>query len=137
MLAFSVPQSSIAARQCSYAAGGYYSCDGEGTHSPAISPSPMREGFENTSCYGAGKPGQVCKTCQDVIRAYNNKGWTFDRRNFEQCTSCYGAGTPGQVCKTCQDVKRAYKDNGWAFDEKNFDQCKSYTLPPPKPNRRV
>jgi hypothetical protein len=76
------------------------------------------------SCYGAatGK----CQTCDDVMTAYKNKGWAYNKSSFDQCkpknTSCYGAS--GGECKTCADVVNAYKNKGWGYNAKTFDQCK-------------
>lgn len=37
----------------------------------------------NTSCYGA-KDGE-CKTCYDVVAAYEAKKWTYNKSDFDQC----------------------------------------------------
>jgi hypothetical protein len=37
------------------------------------------------SCYGAATTDS-CVTCDDVVRAYQAKGWAFDRKNFAQCS---------------------------------------------------
>lgn len=40
------------------------------------------------SCYGAGKDGECCNTCDDVKRAYHLKSWVLrDMTNIEQCNS--------------------------------------------------
>eukprot|EP00300_Choanocystis_sp_HF-7_P028686 c34544_g1_i1.p1 GENE.c34544_g1_i1~~c34544_g1_i1.p1 ORF type:complete len:400 (+),score=106.00 c34544_g1_i1:48-1247(+) len=37
-------------------------------------------------CYGAGLEGECCNTCEDVRRAYAQKGWVFNRnQNIVQC----------------------------------------------------
>ena len=40
------------------------------------------------SCYGAGKEGQCCNTCEELKQAYSEKGWAsaaIDGVNSEQC----------------------------------------------------
>ena len=105
-----------------------------------------------TSCYGA-RAQDDCKTCDDVVRAYQAKGWAYDQKNFTQCatitsatvpaqtaatpaTSCYGARAQDD-CKTCDDVVRAYQAKGWAFDKKSFAQCASSTPSQPVPPQPV
>lgn len=39
------------------------------------------------NCYGAGKPGQCCQTCQDVQDAYARVGWRFKPQGVLQCQS--------------------------------------------------
>jgi hypothetical protein len=47
------------------------------------------------SCYGAGKDGQCCNTCDDLKQAYSAKGWSaasIDGEKSEQCKRvCEGA----------------------------------------------
>jgi endoplasmic reticulum-Golgi intermediate compartment protein 3 len=37
------------------------------------------------SCYGAGRPGQCCSTCDEVRDLYKVRGWSFDAGNVQQC----------------------------------------------------
>lgn len=37
------------------------------------------------NCYGAGKPGQCCNTCDDVKRVYKLMGWRFKPHEVAQC----------------------------------------------------
>ena len=38
------------------------------------------------SCYGAGDEGECCNTCDDVKRAYQRKGWLFEKNmDIKQC----------------------------------------------------
>lgn len=37
------------------------------------------------SCYGAGKEGQCCNTCDEVVSAYRSKNWAYNKQNFSQC----------------------------------------------------
>ena len=38
------------------------------------------------SCYGAGEENECCNTCDDVKRAYQRKGWLFDKNmEISQC----------------------------------------------------
>jgi hypothetical protein len=84
------------------------------------------------SCYGA-TASDTCFTCDDVVRAYQGRGWAFDKSNFAQCpesskatpnasASCYGASA-SDTCFTCDDVVRAYQGRGWAYDKSKFAQC--------------
>jgi hypothetical protein len=43
----------------------------------ADSAAFKEEEVQCLSCYGAGDPGECCNTCEDVRRAYRQKGWTF------------------------------------------------------------
>lgn len=36
-------------------------------------------------CYGAGKDGECCPTCDDVKRAYQRRGWHVDLKTIHQC----------------------------------------------------
>eukprot|EP01031_Cornospumella_fuschlensis_P044191 gene44191-54032_t len=38
-------------------------------------------------CYGAGRPGQCCNTCQDVRDAYERLGWHFKAQGIVQCST--------------------------------------------------
>lgn len=38
-------------------------------------------------CYGAGRPGECCNTCQDVKDAYTRVGWHFKAQGVLQCQS--------------------------------------------------
>lgn len=38
-------------------------------------------------CYGAGRPGQCCNTCQDVKDAYERLGWHFKAQGVVQCST--------------------------------------------------
>jgi len=38
-------------------------------------------------CYGAGRPGECCNTCQDVKDAYERVGWHFKAQGILQCSS--------------------------------------------------
>jgi len=35
-------------------------------------------------CYGA-LPTSTCCSCEQVVQAYNTKGWAYDKTNFKQC----------------------------------------------------
>lgn len=38
------------------------------------------------SCHGARTPGSsCCITCDEVIGAYQKRGWAYNKNNFEQC----------------------------------------------------
>lgn len=40
------------------------------------------------SCYGAGEEGECCNTCDDVKRAYQRRGWLFQKNmDIVQCRS--------------------------------------------------
>jgi endoplasmic reticulum-Golgi intermediate compartment protein 3 len=39
------------------------------------------------NCYGAGRRGQCCNTCQDVKDAYDRLGWKFKPQGIVQCSS--------------------------------------------------
>lgn len=39
------------------------------------------------NCYGAGRPGECCQTCDDVKRAYDRVGWRFKSQGILQCSS--------------------------------------------------
>jgi hypothetical protein len=39
------------------------------------------------NCYGAGRPGQCCQTCDDVKRLYEHVGWKFKPQGILQCMS--------------------------------------------------
>lgn len=79
---------------------------------------------DKTSCYGARGPQSVCKTCDSVLAAYAEKGWTSDRTKIAQCkTPCYGA-RGADDCETCDDVLNAYKAKGWKLDKSKIAQCK-------------
>jgi hypothetical protein len=44
------------------------------------------DGANCGSCYGAGKEGECCNTCDEVRAAYKRKGWTLTHlKNIEQC----------------------------------------------------
>jgi hypothetical protein len=49
-----------------------------------ISMDMSKELFNALSCYGA-KDVDDCKTCDDVIDAYNKKKWVYNKANFIQC----------------------------------------------------
>ena len=38
-------------------------------------------------CYGAGRPGECCNTCQDVRDAYDRAGWAFRAHGVLQCNA--------------------------------------------------
>eukprot|EP01036_Dinobryon_divergens_P034522 gene34522-44618_t len=38
-------------------------------------------------CYGAGRSGECCNTCQDVKDAYERMGWRFKAHGILQCTT--------------------------------------------------
>ena len=49
-------------------------------------PAAENKGKGCGSCYGAETPTlKCCNTCQDVERAYKEKGWTFEPGNVAQC----------------------------------------------------
>ena len=37
------------------------------------------------NCYGAGRDGECCTTCDDVRRAYASRGWKFNPHGIIQC----------------------------------------------------
>ena len=44
-------------------------------------------------CYGAANPNQpCCNTCNEVIKAYQDKGWGYDIKDFKQCNENNGKG---------------------------------------------
>lgn len=44
------------------------------------------------SCYGAGEEGECCNTCDDVKRAYQRKGWHFEKNmKVKQCQTTVGS----------------------------------------------
>ena len=88
------------------------------------------------SCYGAFIYGasiqtesQCCKTCEDVVVAYEVMGWPPPRQDrIVQCNnntlphpadeipcgSCYGAPVgEANCCTTCDEVKQAYQYLEW------------------------
>ena len=85
------------------------------------------DGSATTSCYGASD--ETCNTCNDVVSAFENKGWGYDTNNFAQCNipsmienSCYGAKSEND-CHTCNNVVNAYKEKGWTYNTQDFAQC--------------
>jgi hypothetical protein len=52
-----------------------------------VSPSPLPDDYCG-SCYGAGKQGDCCNTCEELKEAYAAKGWAakaIDGDKSEQC----------------------------------------------------
>jgi hypothetical protein len=49
---------------------------------PVLPPPPPPN--PNASCYGA-RDTSDCYTCDDVVNAYVNRGWAYNRTNFIQC----------------------------------------------------
>jgi len=45
----------------------------------------QRSGKDCGACYGAGRPGQCCATCDEVKELYRQKGWSFDPSTVQQC----------------------------------------------------
>lgn len=39
------------------------------------------------NCYGAGRPGQCCNTCQSVRDSYERLGWVFKPQGIIQCST--------------------------------------------------
>jgi hypothetical protein len=54
------------------------------------------------NCYGAGRAGECCKTCDDVKKAYKRKGWTVKMHEVEQC----------QALATAETLKEQYSEEG-------------------------
>ncbi len=52
------------------------------------------------SCYGAGDEGECCNTCDDVKRAYQRKGWSFEPNlDVKQChNELRGEDLKGEGC---------------------------------------
>ncbi|KAA8492776.1 Endoplasmic reticulum-Golgi intermediate compartment protein 3 [Porphyridium purpureum] len=66
---------------------------------------PLPQDYCGT-CYGAGKDGQCCNTCDDVVNQYREKGWSItDLSVFEQCvrggnhTNLAVKLRPGEGCR--------------------------------------
>lgn len=97
---------------CQYNADGSFVC--QNTPRQRIF-SNVVEHFEN-GCYGADN-AKKCNTCAEVIKAYSDKKWKYDTKNFVQCKEqCYGA-RPTDDCVTCKDVIGAFV----ASKPKNMD----------------
>lgn len=45
------------------------------------------------NCYGAGRAGECCNTCDDVKRAYKRMGWHVKMHEVEQCKAIAAAET--------------------------------------------
>lgn len=54
------------------------------------------------NCYGAGRAGECCNTCDDVKKAYRRMGWTVKMHEVEQC----------QALATAETLKEQYAEDG-------------------------
>lgn len=54
------------------------------------------------NCYGAGRPGECCNTCDDVKRAYKRQGWSIKIHEVEQC----------QALASAESLKEQYAEDG-------------------------
>jgi len=54
------------------------------------------------NCYGAGKAGECCQTCDDVKRAYKRLGWTVKLHEVKQC----------QALASAETLKEQYAEDG-------------------------
>lgn len=59
----------------------------------AAAPPAAPATSTTTSCYGA-KDQDNCVTCDDVVNAYMQKGWGYDKTKFAQCASQVPAPPP-------------------------------------------
>ena len=71
--------------------------EGENIHPPE-ELSPNKCG----NCYGAGRAGECCNTCDDVRRAYKRMGWTVKMHEVEQC----------RAAATAETLKEQYAESG-------------------------
>jgi len=111
-------------QMCLYDSQGFLSCKNK---------KPIIEPFEttgesiitsNNGCYDA-KVNKICRTCDDVIKAYKSQGLAYNTNDFTQCQQkCYGAKSIDD-CATCGDVISAFKSKNMQYDSRNFPQCKS------------
>jgi endoplasmic reticulum-Golgi intermediate compartment protein 3 len=54
------------------------------------------------NCYGAGRAGECCNTCDDVKKAYKRLGWTVKMHEVEQC----------QALASAETLKEQYSEDG-------------------------
>lgn len=59
----------------------------DGQEQESVEAAELAAGLEPEcgNCYGAGAEGECCNTCQDVRKAYNARGWSFDPSAVSQC----------------------------------------------------
>lgn len=54
-------------------------------HEPHLTAMPGAPAGECGNCYGAGKEGECCNTCEEVREAYQRHGWQFNMKGIPQC----------------------------------------------------
>lgn len=71
--------------------------EGEATHPEVKSPAN-----KCGNCYGAGRAGECCNTCDDVKKAYKRQGWTVKMHEVDQC----------QAIASAETLKEQYSEQG-------------------------
>ena len=73
-----------------------------GTEEDAIEPLPADY---CGSCYGAGKDGQCCNTCEELKQAYTTKGWAAASIDGDKSEQCKRVGNCGCCVRACACVR--------------------------------